>query len=116
MPVVLTPLVELPQEPSNPVRSRLSLHQPPPPPRPLPEVGETEKVETLRLLVRSRSPRLRLTAGLVETDQACLVGMEAETVLADSLRPHLQHPPGIALQLKDQDEVVGKADQESFPL
>src|SRR5712691_9459884 len=116
MPIVLTPLVELPQEPGNPVRSRLALYQPPAPPRPLPEVGEAEKVETSRLLVRPCSPRLRLTAGLFETHQTGLVGMEAEPVLAESLRPHLQHPPRIALPLEDQHEVIGKADQESFPL
>jgi hypothetical protein len=62
MPIALTPHVELPQEPGNPVGSRPALHHPLAPPRPLPEVGEAEKVETPWLLVRPWSPSLRLTA------------------------------------------------------
>ena len=42
--------------------------------------------------------------------------MEAQAVLAESLRQHLQHPPGIALQLEDQHEVIGKADQKRGPV
>jgi hypothetical protein len=116
MPVVLTPLVELPQEPGNPVGSRLALHHPSTPPRPLPEVGETEKVKTPRLLGRLRSSLPLLTAGLFETHQTGLVGMEAQPVLTESLRQYLQDPPSIALQLDNQDKVVGKADQESLPV
>src|ERR1700710_965930 len=103
MPVASTPHVDLPQEPGNPVRSRLALDQPSPPPRPFPEVGEAEKVEAPRLLVGLHSSRPRRRTGPFETRQTGLVGMEAQAVLAESLRQHLQHPPCIALQLKDQD-------------
>src|SRR3954452_10081271 len=116
MPVVLTPLAELPQEPGYPVRRRLALYHPSAPPRPLPEVGEAKKVETPRFLVWLRSLRLRLTAGLVETHQTGLVGVEAQPILAESLRQDFQHPPRIALQLEDQNEVIGKADQKRCPL
>src|SRR5215203_6633444 len=116
MPVASTPLVDSPQEPGNPVRSRLALDHPAAPPRPFPEMGEAKKVEAPRLLVGLRSARPVCRTGPFETHQTSLVGMEAQAVLAESLRQHLQHPPSIALQLKDQHEVIGKADQKCCPL
>src|SRR6202165_620362 len=104
MPVVLTPHVELPQEPGNPVRSCLALDRPSAPPRPLPVVGEAKKVETPWLLVRSSSPRLRRTGGLFETHQTGLVGVKAQAVLTESLRQYLQHPPGIALPFEHHNK------------
>src|SRR4051812_29847773 len=116
MPIASTPLVDSPQEPGNPVRSRLALDRPSAPPRPLPEVGEAEKVEAPRLLVRLRSSGPRSRTGPFETHQTGLVGVEAQAVLAESLRQHLQYPPSIALQLEGQHEVIGKADQKRCPL
>src|SRR5258705_4133850 len=105
MPMASTPHVDLPQEPGNPVRSRLALDRPIAALRPFPEVGEAEKVEAPRLLMRARFPRLRLAAGPFEAHQTGLVGMEAQAVLAESLRQYLQYPPSITLQLEDQHEV-----------
>src|SRR5215203_5242321 len=103
MPVASTPQVDLPQEPGNPVRSRLALDRPSAPPRPFPEVGEAEEVEAPRLFgLHSSRPRRR--TGPFETHQTGLVGVEAPAVLAESIRQHLQHPPSLAFQLKDQHE------------
>src|SRR5436305_11253901 len=79
-------------------------------------MGETEEVETPRLFKPLRSPRLHLPVGPFETHQPGLVRVEAKAISVESLRQYLQHPPSIALQLEDQDEVVCEADQTRRPV
>src|SRR6266545_3492122 len=66
VPMPLTPQVDPPQKPGDPVGGRLTLHHPVAPTRLFPKVGEPEKVKAPRSLVRLHLPRLCLAARPLE--------------------------------------------------
>jgi hypothetical protein len=115
VPVPPAPLVELPQEPGDPVGRRPALHRPLSPTGLLPEVSEAQEVEAPRDFVLLLPIRLR-TARPVESHQTSLVRVEAKAVFGESLRQYLQNPTGILLQLEHHDEVIGKTDQMRRPM
>lgn len=85
MPVAPAPLIELPQEPGDPVRRRPTLHRPLSPTGPLPVMGEAQEVEAPRLLVLLLPVRLPIVRP-VEAHKTSLAWVEAKAVFGKSLR------------------------------
>ncbi len=107
-----TPLRDAPQR-AGQTRRRSELHHDP---AALARSGSTPKVREaqevkadLRLLV---IPHIRAS----KLDQARFVGMQRQTVLAESLRQRGQHAARVSFRLEEQDEVIGVADQMHVPL
>src|SRR5436309_2401357 len=91
MTVEPTPLGDRPNCPAKPAGSRAPFHHPDTLPRPAPEMGEAQEVET---------PRLRALAGgravgpvwWPEGQQPGFIGMDRQPVVAKSLWQYVQHP------------------------
>ena len=66
---------------------------------------EAEQLEATGV-VRIRARRLGTTTRFGETHQPRLLRVQAQAVLAESLRQHLQHPTSIHFRLENDHEVV----------
>ena len=111
MPVEPTPLSDAPQRPAQATRSRLALHHPVPLPGTPPVVGEPQEGERPRSGTRAVSSPGRPRRRLREGNELGFVWMDCQSVLAESLRQNLPHPPGIPRIGEADDEVVRVANE-----
>src|ERR1022692_5282764 len=112
MPIPPTPLGDLLDRPAESTRRRLAHDHRVPLPRRSPVMGEAQKVERPRPVVRFLRTPLR-TTWACERHQPRLVGMDGQSILTETLRQHLQDPTGILRIGEAHDEVVRIADQEA---
>src|SRR5437867_9878437 len=84
-----------------------------PPPAPPTDMGKPEKVKGPRLRPRPRFPLRQRVAPKLQ--QPCLLGVERQPILLESLPQHCQHFLGILPILKTENEVVGVPDFTRLP-
>jgi hypothetical protein len=74
-------------------------------------MGKAQKIECAITFCRPSYP-----ARLAEPDQPRLLRMNVQTKTIKSLRQYSHDPPGIFLQFKTDNEVIGKSNQEASTL
>src|SRR5437870_280873 len=114
MAVLAAPPPYSADRPTQAIRGRLLLDHPVPMPRLRPVVGEAQQVERspsrgFRWPTRTTSP------WRTEVDQSGLLWVQAQAVLAKSLRQHGQHPTCIFFSAKAQHGIVRVAHQPVPP-
>src|SRR5437879_13031395 len=105
MAVHPTPLGNRPSCPPEPAASRAPLHHPVALPRPCPVMREPQQVKSAwpRFLTGTRAvgPTWR-----PKGHQPGLIRVDRQAVLAETLRQHLQHSPGVFFPAEPHDEIV----------
>ena len=108
--MISAPLADAPNRSTEAVRGCFLLDHPVPTPRLCPVVGEAQQVECSP----TRGVRGSMWASSsrrTKVDQSGLFWVQAQAVLAESLRQHSQHPTRIFFLAKGQHTVVRVADQ-----
>src|SRR5688572_147366 len=110
MPVRTEPLRKATQCSAEAIVGRFPLHHPVALPGPAPEVRETQEIEGFRALTTT-TPRWRLRARLLESQQPGFLRMESQPVLLESLRKYFSDSARVCLCLEDHHEVVRVSDE-----
>src|SRR5438105_8034666 len=104
MAMETTPLSNLHECSAKAAPSRLPLHYPVTPTRTPPVVGKAQQVKCPWWLATAGVGLVGVMRWTTEGDEARLVRMQGQTVLAESFRQYRQDPPGVFFTSKTHDE------------